>query len=120
MVAKFQRRTFRKTAMGRFLHYDEMKTKLVEDENPSKGRGMKKMGMAMMPLIFHIGATSTWMLLTTVLAAKSLGVGLMLLVFKIAVTSAKLAAFFTHLKHSKHGHHDWTPAWVPHYEHHGH
>ncbi|XP_061726903.1 uncharacterized protein LOC133532308 isoform X2 [Cydia pomonella] len=76
------------------------------------------MGMAMMPLIFHIGATSTWMLLTTVLTAKSLAVGLMLLVFKIAVSSAKLAAFFTHLKHSKHGHHDWTPSWVPQYEHH--
>ncbi|XP_073964741.1 uncharacterized protein isoform X2 [Choristoneura fumiferana] len=110
------------TELGRFLHYNEIKTQLeTTKDSGNQGRSMKKMGMTMMPLIFHIGATSTWMLITTVLTAKSLAVGLALLVFKIAVSSAKLAAFFTHLKakQSDH-HHDWASAWTPHYEHHDH
>ncbi|XP_063631621.1 histidine-rich glycoprotein-like [Cydia splendana] len=58
------------------------------------------------------------MLLTTLLTAKTLAVGLALLVFKIAAGSAKLASFFTQLKHSKEDHHGYSSAWTPHYEHH--
>ncbi|XP_048002300.1 uncharacterized protein LOC125238871 isoform X2 [Leguminivora glycinivorella] len=110
----------RKTEMGRFLNYDEMKKKLADAENHSaEGRsGMKKIGNTMMPLVFHVGAASTWMLLTTLLTAKTLAVGLALLVFKIAAGSAKLASFFTQLKHSKEDHHGYSSAWTPHYEHH--
>ncbi|XP_075988486.1 uncharacterized protein LOC142984624 isoform X2 [Anticarsia gemmatalis] len=81
---------------------------------------MKKMSMALIPLIFHVGATSTWMLLTSIMAAKGVAIGLALLVFKIAVSSAKVASFFTTLKakHSGGHHHDWS--WAPHLEHHGH
>ncbi|GBP34364.1 hypothetical protein EVAR_7416_1 [Eumeta japonica] len=54
-----------------------------------EGRNVKKMSMAMMPLVFHVGATSTWLLLTALLTAKSVSIGLALLVFKIAVSAAK-------------------------------
>ncbi|KAL4706248.1 hypothetical protein ACJJTC_017415 [Scirpophaga incertulas] len=102
-----------KSELGRLLHYDEIKPRL--DDSGKQGRGMKKVGMALLPLIFHVGATSTWMLLTTLLAAKSVAIGLALLVFKIAVSSAKVASFFTALKGK---HHDDGWSWSPH--HHGH
>ncbi|XP_063898247.1 uncharacterized protein LOC110383166 [Helicoverpa armigera] len=93
------------------VHYEELKPKTNMDVS-RKGKSMKKMGMAMMPLVFHVGATSTWMLLTSIMAVKSVIIGLVLLVFKIAVSSAKVASFFTSLK-SKYSHHDHSP------EHHG-
>lgn len=49
------------------------------------------MSMSMMPLVFHVGATSTWMILTSIMAVKSVAIGLLLLVFKIAVSSAKVS-----------------------------
>nr|XP_049697337.1 uncharacterized protein LOC110383166 [Helicoverpa armigera] len=89
------------------VHYEELKPKTSLDID-RKGKSMKKMGMAMMPLVFHVGATSTWMLLTSIMAVKSVIIGLVLLVFKIAVSSAKVASFFTSLK-SKYNHHDHSP-----------
>ncbi|KAJ8707264.1 hypothetical protein PYW08_011398 [Mythimna loreyi] len=102
--------------LGRILHYKELKPKFGVES--SRRKNMKKMGMAMIPLIFHVGATSTWMILTSIMAAKSVAIGLALLVFKIAVSSAKVASFFTALK-AKHGHHH-EYSWAPHSsDHHG-
>ncbi|KAF9420681.1 hypothetical protein HW555_003228 [Spodoptera exigua] len=100
--------------LGRFLHYKDLKPKLGSEAR--EGKSMKKMGMAMIPLVFHVGATSTWMMLTGIMAAKSVAIGLALLVFKIAVSSAKVASFFTALK-AKHSHHEYS--WSPPIEHHG-
>ncbi|XP_028158348.1 uncharacterized protein LOC114351364 [Ostrinia furnacalis] len=111
-LGKFNDEHLGNSELGRYLHYNEIKPKI--EETGMQGRGMKKLSMALLPVIFHVGATSTWMLITTLLAAKSVAIGLALLVFKIAVSSAKVASFFTLLK-AKH-HHEWTP----HYEHHGH
>ncbi|XP_072937791.1 uncharacterized protein [Epargyreus clarus] len=100
--------------LGRLLHYEEMKTKV---EETGRRRNMKKMAMGMLPLIFHVGATSTWMLVTTIMTAKSVAIGMALLIFKIAVSSAKVAAFFTALKNKQSDHHHgWS--WAPHFEHH--
>ncbi|XP_069364189.1 uncharacterized protein [Maniola hyperantus] len=74
---------------------------------------MKKLSMMLLPIIFHVGATSTWLMLTALMAAKSVAIGILLLVFKIAVSSAKVASFFTAWKHN-HPHYD---SWTPHYEH---
>ncbi|CAH2056640.1 unnamed protein product, partial [Iphiclides podalirius] len=111
--------------LGRLMHYNEIKPKL--DFTSRKDRSVKKMSMGMMPLVFHVGATSTWMLITSLMAAKSVAIGIALLVFKIAVSSARyvawpseqVASFFTALKskHTGHHHHDWS--YSPHYEHHG-
>ncbi|CAK1593586.1 unnamed protein product [Parnassius mnemosyne] len=104
------------TEVGRLIHYYEMKPKL--DVSEQQNRGIKKISMSMLPLIFHVGATSTWMLITSLMAAKSVAIGIALLVFKIAVSSAKVASFFTTLKAKNSGHHhDWS--WTPHHEHHG-
>ncbi|XP_022817150.1 uncharacterized protein LOC111349995 isoform X2 [Spodoptera litura] len=100
--------------LGRMLHYKDLKPKLGAEARD--GKSMKKMGMAMIPLVFHVGATSTWMILTSIMAAKSVAIGLALLVFKIAVSSAKVASFFTALK-GKHSHHEYS--WSPPIEHHG-
>ncbi|CAG5056270.1 unnamed protein product [Parnassius apollo] len=105
------------TEVGRLIHYYEIKPKL-DDVSGQQNRGIKKISMGMLPLIFHVGATSTWMLITSLMAAKSVAIGIILLVFKIAVSSAKVAAFFTTLKSKNSGHHhDWS--WTPHHEHHG-
>ncbi|CAB3223096.1 unnamed protein product [Arctia plantaginis] len=79
---------------------------------------MKKMSMALIPLIFQVGATSTWMILTSIMAVKSVAIGFILLVFKIAVSSAKVASFFTSLKAKNNHQPDWS--WSPHFDHHGH
>ncbi|XP_013135988.1 PREDICTED: uncharacterized protein LOC106101352 isoform X2 [Papilio polytes] len=105
-------------ALGRMLHYNDIKPKLERPQHgqgAGEGRGLKK-AAGVMPLVFHVGAASTWMLVTSLLAAKSLALGLLLLVFKIAVSSAKVASFFTALKgkQSDH-HHDWS--WSPHHHH---
>ncbi|XP_050558524.1 uncharacterized protein LOC118279973 isoform X2 [Spodoptera frugiperda] len=100
--------------IGRLLHYKDLKPKIASEARD--GKSMKKMGMAMLPLVFHVGATSTWMMLTSLMAAKSVAIGLALLVFKIAVSSAKVASFFTTLK-AKHNHHEYS--WSPPMEHHG-
>ncbi|CAB3241569.1 unnamed protein product [Arctia plantaginis] len=78
---------------------------------------MKKMSMALIPLIFQVGATSTWMILTSIMAVKSVAIGFILLVFKIAVSSAKVASFFTSLKAKNNHQPDWS--WSPHFDHHG-
>ncbi|XP_014364367.2 uncharacterized protein LOC106715567 [Papilio machaon] len=110
------------SVLGRLLHYNDIKPKL-EGPGPEhgagveEGRSLKKAAAAgVMPLVFHVGAASTWMLVTSLLAAKSLALGLLLLVFKIAVSSAKVASFFTAMKgkQSEH-HHDWS--WSPHHHH---
>ncbi|XP_026742375.1 uncharacterized protein LOC113504318 [Trichoplusia ni] len=109
--------------IGRFIHYEDLKPEFGVGTNRGKsgknGRNMKKMGVALVPLVFHFGATSTWILLTGLLAAKSVAIGLLLLVFKIAVSSAKVASFFTKLKssHMPSPHHEYS--WTPHAEHHG-
>ncbi|KAL0859009.1 hypothetical protein ABMA27_010864 [Loxostege sticticalis] len=114
-LAKFNDEHFGNSELGKFFHYNEIKPEL--EETGMQGRNMKKMSMMLIPLIFHVGASSTWMLVTTLLAAKSVAIGIALLVFKIAVSSAKVASFFTLLKtKSHHPHYEWTP----HYEHHGH
>ncbi|XP_013176117.1 PREDICTED: uncharacterized protein LOC106124194 isoform X2 [Papilio xuthus] len=109
------------SALGRLLHYNHIKPKLQRPgtghgAGAEEGRGLKKAAAGMMPLVFHVGAASTWMLVTSLLAAKSLALGLLLLVFKIAVSSAKVASFFTAMKgkQSEH-HHDWS--WSPHHHH---
>ncbi|CAH4029510.1 unnamed protein product [Pieris brassicae] len=109
---------FAKSAFGKYINYDQIKPRLYST-GLEESRGMKKMAMGMMPLIFHVGATSTWMILTTILAAKSVFIGIILLVCKIAVSAAKIGSFFTTLKaHSGQGHHhEW--AWSPPHEHHG-
>ncbi|XP_037295832.1 uncharacterized protein LOC115439722 [Manduca sexta] len=104
----FNDRRWGTSELGRLLHYNDIKPKI--DNGGRSGKSMKKMSMAMMPLIFHMGASSTWMLLTSIMAAKSVAIGLALLVFKIAVSSAKVASFFTKLK-AKHSHPEWS--WQP-------
>ncbi|KAJ0170359.1 hypothetical protein K1T71_014287 [Dendrolimus kikuchii] len=106
--------------IGRFLAYKDFKPKYNEETERrinSDGKSIKKMSLALMPLIFHIGASTTWMLITTLLAAKSVVIGLILLVFKIAVSSAKVASFFTTLKHNKHYEHSWAPPPIEHVYH---
>ncbi|XP_045782758.1 uncharacterized protein LOC123879197 [Maniola jurtina] len=100
-----------RSELGKMLKYNAIKPKFsrIGDES----RGMKKLSMMLLPIIFHVGATSTWLVLTALMAAKSVAIGIMLLVFKIAVSSAKVASFFTAWKHN-HPHHD---SWTPHYEH---
>ncbi|CAG4964078.1 unnamed protein product [Colias eurytheme] len=112
----FNDERFGKSDFGKYINYEKIKPKLDIAEL-EESRGMKKMAMGLMPLVFHVGATSTWMALTTILAAKAVFIGIILLVFKIAVSSAKVASFFTALKGQSKHHHDWS--WSPHAEHHG-
>ncbi|XP_052742944.1 uncharacterized protein LOC112053777 [Bicyclus anynana] len=97
--------------LGKMLNYQEMKPKF---NKIGKSRGMKKLSMVLLPIIFHVGAASTWFLLTALMATKSVAIGILLLVFKIAVSSAKVASFFTAWKH-KHLHSEHS--WSPHFEH---
>ncbi|CAH2237877.1 uncharacterized protein LOC120625395 [Pararge aegeria] len=98
--------------LGKMLDYNGIKPKF--NNIGSESRGMKKMAMVLLPIIFHVGATSTWLILTALMAAKSVAIGIILLVFKIAVSSAKVAAFFTAWKHKNQ---NQEHSWSPHYEH---
>ncbi|CAG9573570.1 unnamed protein product [Danaus chrysippus] len=106
---------FNNSELGRLIGYKDMKKKFYEVQN--EGRGVKKLSMALLPVVFQVGATSTWLTLTGLMAVKSVVIGIVLLVFKIAVSSAKVASFFTAWK-SKHHHHEHP--WTQNYEHHGH
>ncbi|CAG9573568.1 unnamed protein product [Danaus chrysippus] len=104
---------FNNSELGRLIGYKDMKKKFYEVQN--EGRGVKKLSMALLPVVFQVGATSTWLTLTGLMAVKSVVIGIVLLVFKIAVSSAKVASFFTAWK-SKHHHHEHP--WTQNYEHH--
>ncbi|KAJ2938382.1 hypothetical protein O0L34_g13307 [Tuta absoluta] len=73
---------------------------------------MKKMDLAMLPLVFQVGAMSTWMMISAIMSTKSVLIGLALLAFKIAVSSAKLAGFVSKWKNDEH-HHEQT-SWSSH------
>ncbi|CAH0717041.1 unnamed protein product, partial [Brenthis ino] len=107
-------RHYKNSELGKLIRYEEIKPKL--DGNDIEARASKKLTMAMLPIIFHVGAMTTWMVVTTILAAKSVAIGLILLVFKIAVSSAKISSFFTAWKVKNH-HEEMS--WYPHHDHHG-
>ncbi|CAK1548836.1 unnamed protein product [Leptosia nina] len=114
VLESFNDRYFGRSDLGKYVEYERIKPQLSNSNGREEYRGLKKLAMGLIPLIFHLGAASTWMVLTTILAAKSVLLGIILLVFKIAVSSAKVGSFFTHLKGSHH--HEW--AWSPPHEHH--
>ncbi|XP_046975001.1 uncharacterized protein LOC124541182 [Vanessa cardui] len=117
--------------IGKMLGYNEIKMKV--DEIGTEARGMKMMSMALIPIIFHLGITSAWIMLTAFLAAKSVTIGLILLAFKVVVSSVKIASFITALKvkkyhsefawpvyhdhHAIHDHHSHIPDYNSHHPH---
>ncbi|XP_031770323.1 uncharacterized protein LOC116413750 isoform X2 [Galleria mellonella] len=107
--------------VGRMLHYEELKSKVDNIGKITEGRNIKKLAFATLPVIFHLGMTSAWTVLTTILTAKAVAIGLALLVFKIAASSAKVASYFTAWRVKDHGQNEYS--FVPHhehFEHHGH
>ncbi|XP_059062597.1 uncharacterized protein LOC131855357, partial [Achroia grisella] len=120
-LESFNDNLLKNSEVGRMLHYEELKTKLDSVSKITEGRSMKKLAFATLPVIFHLGMTSAWTVLTTILTAKAVAIGLALLVFKIAASSAKVASYFTAWRVKDHGQHDYS--YIPHhehFEHHGH
>lgn len=88
------------------MFHDKLFGVTESESSRTFGRPLKKLSMALIPLAFQLGAASTWMMVTALLAAKSVAIGLLLLMLKIAGGAAKVST----LLGSKHEH-PQAPAW---------
>ncbi|XP_028156711.1 uncharacterized protein LOC114350204 [Ostrinia furnacalis] len=85
-------------------------TKSIEDAAVGRtfGRPFKKMMAGLLPIIFQIGAASTWAVIATLVGVKTLFVTLVILKLLLVAGAAKAGALFA----SK-GHHQGQ-GWQPH------
>ncbi|XP_053621566.1 uncharacterized protein LOC128681579 [Plodia interpunctella] len=83
---------------------------LIEDESTGRtfGRPFKKMVGSLMPLIFQIGAASTWAVVAAVVGVKTLLVTLLILKLLLVAGAAKFGALFASKGQQSHGH-GWEP-----------
>ncbi|KAM3955280.1 uncharacterized protein ACR2FA_010828 [Aphomia sociella] len=72
------------------------------------GRPLKKMMGAMMPIIFQVGAASTWAVVAALVGVKTLVVALVILKILLVTGAAKLGALFASKSHQSH------QGWEPH------
>ncbi|XP_059062609.1 uncharacterized protein LOC131855367 [Achroia grisella] len=72
------------------------------------GRPLKKMMGALLPVLFQIGAASTWAVVAALVGVKTLIVAVVILKLLLVAGAAKLGALFAS-KGGHHGHQGWEP-----------